>query len=1055
MGWNASFGSVCSPYVPVGEGNCIDWALVTADEYDALLPLVKVYNAAEALYQAIKEYKDKGFADTAAAEDVYLNEEATVKELEKALEDLTNAFLAWNSAQASVEHPADMTSKIVNYSFDSANLSGWSGTEWGRGGTVSDGAEHYDKTYDTYQKIEGLTPGIYLVGVNGFYRAGNYGGEAEKHWMANDEASKYAKFYAQSGENTYEAPVASVLSGYQTESKVSGAYSVTIQDEDGNDIAVYVPNTMAVGDYYFHTLGQYANKLYAVVDESGELTIGVKKSEKIDGDWSMFDDFSLTFYGNGTDAVQLFANEAWTYEPMELDEEEVLYTESYLTAYNSLVAAYDPAGVTTVESFLEQKAVVDAAYEALQKNIDLWKQLQNLYDKRSDYSYAYAGTNSWNDLDDVYYDEVEPALDYVNLTNEELQALVDKINALIAECEKEIKNLLQDGDDMTKYITNADLMNGKEGWTTSSEGGNFQAGGFNDYKVFEAWHATKFNFSQEITDPPIGVYELSAQGYVRYLDGSDAIDKRDNRPDYINIFIYMNDAKTYLPNWLDYPQEIGFFDEFNATLTENGDNSEKATYLSNGEGEYPDNRTGAAACFAKGDYTVSAFGLVANPGETFTVGIKGEDLPQDYWPIWGQFKLTYRAFNADVVRKALETALVSIDPSQPMAKSLYEKASELNTEAEKLMAGEDGKAMFNVLKEVYAIASSVTESVQIFNELSSAVENLETIASESSSSKKAEALALVDEIVGHVKAHDIENADAESYMEKINVMITLLALPDDIDVASDTNPIELNVIVNPSYEEGLDGWSGTAAAWNEDATDAEIFGKDFDYYQEISGLPAGTYQVSVQAFYRSGTAVDDYNTLDSLNTTHAFLYGAAIQGTDTVMNAKPLQRLGAIVNFEGYEFKGISDEEVTDYAVVVTDTIDKGTDNESYLRTFVPNMMNTANDAFLNGWFSDNVVTIKLAEGETLRIGLLKETLLTNDWTIFDNWKLTYFGKNSTKEATGDNATAIRTLAGEGETVKVEFFTLDGRRAGAAQKGLIIVKQTLDDGSVIVKKIRK
>lgn len=68
---------------------------------------------------------------------------------------------------------------------------------------------------------------------------------------------------------------------------------------------------------------------------------------------------------------------------------------------------------------------------------------------------------------------------------------------------------------------------------------------------------------------------------------------------------------------------------------------------------------------------------------------------------------------------------------------------------------------------------------------------------------------------------------------------------------------------------------------------------------------------------------------------------------------------------------------------------------------------------------------------------------------------MTYFGKNSDNKATGDNVTAIRTLDGQGETVKVEFFTLDGRKAGAAQKGLIIMKQTLDNGSIIVKKIRK
>ena len=216
--------------------------------------------------------------------------------------------------------------------------------------------------------------------------------------------------------------------------------------------------------------------------------------------------------------------------------------------------------------------------------------------------------------------------------------------------------------------------------------------------------------------------------------------------------------------------------------------------------------------------------------------------------------------------------------------------------------------------------------------------------------------------------------------------------------------------------------------------------------------------MSVQAFYRSGSAVNDYDKLDSIHTSHAFLYAAAINGTDSVMNAKAIQRLASITKNEAYIAEGFVqsvEESKEGYAVAHTDTLDKGTDSESYLRTFVPNTMSTANDQFMNGYFADNKVIVKLAEGETMRIGLLKTTLVENDWTIFDNWTLTYFGNNSGKEATGDNVTAIRTLDGQGETVKVEFFTLDGRKAGAAQKGLIIMKQTLDNGSIIVKKIRK
>jgi hypothetical protein len=49
-----------------------------------------------------------------------------------------------------------------------------------------------------------------------------------------------------------------------------------------------------------------------VVVDNHTLTIGVRKNETIDGDWAIFDDFTLTYYGNGDDAYQLWDNNVTT-----------------------------------------------------------------------------------------------------------------------------------------------------------------------------------------------------------------------------------------------------------------------------------------------------------------------------------------------------------------------------------------------------------------------------------------------------------------------------------------------------------------------------------------------------------------------------------------------------------------------------------------------------------------------------------------------------------------------------------------------------------------------
>ena len=99
-------------------------------------------------------------------------------------------------------------------------------------------------------------------------------------------------------------------------------------------------------------------------------------------------------------------------------------------------------------------------------------------------------------------------------------------------------------------------------------------------------------------------------------------------------------------------------------------------------------------------------------------------------------------------------------------------------------------------------------------------------------------------------------------------------------------------------------------------------------------------------------------------------------------------------------------------------------------------------------------LTFKKASAESdLTIGL--EALnSTANWLAADNFMLTYYGKNSAKDPDGD-ATGITTIATAGEQVKVEYFTLDGRKATSVQKGILIQKVTFENGSVVVRKIRK
>ena len=89
-----------------------------------------------------------------------------------------------------------------------------------------------------------------------------------------------------------------------------------------------------------------------------------------------------------------------------------------------------------------------------------------------------------------------------------------------------------------------------------------------------------------------------------------------------------------------------------------------------------------------------------------------------------------------------------------------------------------------------------------------------------------------------------------------------------------------------------------------------------------------------------------------------------------------------------------------------------------------------------------NEVVTKVEEGGSLKLGIKKEVQVTNDWVVFDNFKLYYLGSEA---PTGINAAAAEKAAVEG------IFSLDGVQQSELQKGVNIVKKANGE----VKKIFK
>ena len=230
---------------------------------------------------------------------------------------------------------------------------------------------------------------------------------------------------------------------------------------------------------------------------------------------------------------------------------------------------------------------------------------------------------------------------------------------------------------------------------------------------------------------------------------------------------------------------------------------------------------------------------------------------------------------------------------------------------------------------------------------------------------------------------------------------------------------------------------------------AERYQGHFDTFQDIT-VPAGTYELSVNGYLRTGWADNDWadyqaqqealaedpNYVDE--TLTAFLYAKTSEGTFSV--ALPHASAGWIEG--GY-----------------------GVDNESQVGSdiYIPNTMNAADTYFHtpkvdengNEYYPYNVsVILKVGEDQTLRIGVKRDAPAdqpAGNWCIVDDFKLVCFGTESSKTVSGD-ASGIEELA-EADAVSVQYFTVGGARVKAAQKGINIVKKVNADGTVTVSKV--
>ena len=855
---DAAAGSPLEPFLTEG---WIEWQFFGVPEWDEYAPLKQLYEKSQELKTMIEKAEAAGINVNAAVE-VYNNLQSTVEEMAAAIEAL-EATMKDNIANATGQNPQDATLWIVNPDFKNDDLkTGWSGTAFGSYGP-KENAEHFSKTYDTYQDITVKYPGLYLVGVNAFYRAGN-SSVAFDNYMANNEQSKYARLYATVGEDTEETPITSPYQGAPNKSQGKGSES--------SAGGFFIPNNMEAAEYYMHTLGLYANLVPIEVSEAdATLRIGVKKETTITDDWSIFDDFSLIFCGAGDDRWVGYAKTLAAKYPDYANTTAV--TASYKDAY--LAVKNNPTGTNKEEVDAYVASLVDVKAE-LDKNISLWKTYEDsVVYVRDEFLKSYVGKTT---------PAVQTLYNYVNsprqgfapaiiaaraLDNDGIQAELAKLYQMVLAVKEGVE--VAPGSDVTSFLTNpAYDTNDWTGWThKAASGGNVRVAEY----CCEAWNNAEFDIYQEVKEMPVGVYEISVQGFYRYGRGQDAYNRFNSgeAPENSPTYIYMNANTTSFMNIFNEPKQITdpeFYknpdtDYDGYTKTVDG---EEVTYY------YPNGMSSSARAFNNDMFNNSAFGAVVSKEDVMRLGVKGQSNQlNDSWVIFDNFKLTYWGKQADKVYIALEEALKEMkafETSDIVGANVEASLKKAIADAETALqqSSQDGEVMFEALVALYDVKNQARESAVLMQNLAAVADSLGNKIS--AVPQDWADLTLVRQ------ANDLVNEVNMSLDPTIGVTMTDEQVPGKIDELHANMEIVDNVVaLSNAYDELVEAMFDVSEAdedWpaKADALFGEIDGKKIDgsftAEELVSYVDQIEYLIAIKNVHRKDMAdATDANPYDA------------------------------------------------------------------------------------------------------------------------------------------------------------------------------------------------
>lgn len=510
-------------------------------------------------------------------------------------------------------------------------------------------------------------------------------------------------------------------------------------------------------------------------------------------------------------------------------------------------------------------------------------------------------------------------------------------------------------------------------WGGNTGGTNNDVPSWDDRNPCGEHYNRTFDSYQELTGLANGTYAVSVQGFYREGGFAAAAPKHTGGTESLNAILYANAAEQPL---------MSIFEEA-------GKASGGGTATTDGiNGVFPNNMSAASYFFSAGLYWNTVYVQVTDG--TLKIGIKKSTAVGSDWTIFDNFRLQY--FGDCTIAEAKFGALVvTLNEAVDVAQGFIDSNPALSTEQiaalQKIINDNDNddgafteESQFTTAAETINNALAAYQAMvapyAIFNALKpkanaiAAVEYTETTSGSHTT--------FTDAITAQTTAADNATSVADVTAATNALVAAIKTYIAGAEPKNDGEYFDITCLMtNPNFDDSHNGWTYLSAP-GVNWSNCEYYENEFDINQTVTGLPTGSYSLSVQAYQRPGWAGNVYNDyINGTDNASSVLYINSI--TSNVKNiaadAQATYKLG-----DGSSFDWPNDSRV-------------GTEG-SY--KYVPNSQQGANLWFAAGLYDATcAAVVDDAANGSLKLGFKStKTHVSGDWTIFDNFRLYYYGSS-------------------------------------------------------------